>query len=494
MSSERLARLERVIDTAGVADRIERLLPVGVRRRQLSVRTLLLGMLLVACDRRPLFVLNIYRALTGLPQPDQRRLEVIATWKTGEHRLTYRQTERTLTLVRGALAKEAPDGAPSQRLGQLLDALVEGSVQIVGAPASSSYAVDWTDLEAWARPPHGEHPTVDTDAGWGHRNTNHPARAETFFGYYLQALTTVSDERGPQVPELVRRLHIAGAQHDPPPQIVPVIERMHHHGITVAELLADSGYSYRTPEHWALPLRRLGTQLIVDLHINDRGPKGTHMGATITNGNLYCPATPTRLLALSPLPAGADPEQTATHDHHCQELARYKLAPHTTPDTDGYQRMTCPAARGKIRCPLRPQSMTLHLDRPTIPDPPQHPPACCTQKTITVPPTITAKTAQKHDYPSAQHRVSYHRRTAAERTNASLKDPASDNLARGFCRLTDLPGIALATTAVIIARNLRTADAFHHRQHAANRHAADHRTTRRRRHHTIAQLLADSSP
>ena len=69
--------------------------------------------------------------------------------------------------------------------------------------------------------------------------------------------------------------------------------------------------------------------------------------------------------------------------------------------------------------------MTLDRDRPEILTPPPDPPACCTQQTLTVPPEVTAKTAQKHDYPSAAHRRSYARRTGAERGFATLKDPAS---------------------------------------------------------------------
>ena len=91
--------------------------------------------------------------------------------------------------------------------------------------------------------------------------------------------------------------------------------------------------------------------------------------------------------------------------------------------------MICPAAQGKLRCPHQPQSLTLpEHDRPTILDPPEHPPVCCTQQTFTVPPTVNAKTAQKHDYPSPQHRTSYNRRTAAERTFAPPKDPASTDI------------------------------------------------------------------
>jgi hypothetical protein len=40
-----------------------------------------------------------------------------------------------------------------------------------------------------------------------------------------------------------------------------------------------------------------------------------------------------------------------------------------------------PAVMGKIRCPLRPSSMTLDRRRPEILQPPGHPQACCTQQT-----------------------------------------------------------------------------------------------------------------
>jgi hypothetical protein len=137
----------------------------------------------------------------------------------------------------------------------------------------------------------------------------------------------------------------------------------------------------------------------------------------------------------------------------------------TSHDPDGYHRVICPAAQGKIRCPLRAASMTLPHDRPTILKPPEHPPVCCTQQTITVPPTINAKTAQKHDYPSAAHRTSYHRRTAAERTYATIKDPATTTIARGTCRLTGTTPNALHAATTTIARNIRIADAFTARQH-----------------------------
>ncbi len=82
---------------------------------------------------------------------------------------------------------------------------------------------------------------------------------------------------------------------------------------------------------------------------------------------------------------------TAAHDRRCAELARYKLGRISADDADGYHRAMCPASMGKLRCPLRPDSMTLAHDRPEILAAPIHPPTCCIQQTITVGPAVNAK-------------------------------------------------------------------------------------------------------
>ena len=145
--------LEEITDRSGVAPRIELLLPIGVRARQLLVRTLLLGMLLALADRRPAFLTEVHHALVSLPEDDQRRLGVVADWKHGPHRLTYRQTERTFGLVADALAKDIPDGLPSRTLTATCDDLLEASIPDEFKDASTALAVDWTDVETFSRPP-----------------------------------------------------------------------------------------------------------------------------------------------------------------------------------------------------------------------------------------------------------------------------------------------------------------------------------------------------
>jgi len=128
-------------------------------------------------------------------------------------------------------------------------------------------------------------------------------------------------------------------------------------------------------------------------------------------------------------------------------------------------------------------------------DPPEHPPRCCVQKTITVPASVTAKTAQKHDYPSKAHRESYARRSAAERTFSTVKDPASTDIARGWCRLTGLAAITVFIACVFVVRNERIVYAFEERQRddARRLEMGLAPRTRRRRRRTINDLVGAAS-
>jgi len=489
-----LAAFEAVIDASGVAPRIEAMLPAGVRARQLKVRTLLAGMCLAQAECRPAHLTRVHQALISLPGDDLRRLGVLADWEHGPHLLTYRQAEYTFSLVAGALGKDEPDGLPSAALAGICDDLLEASVPGQFKDASASLAVDWTDLESFSRPPpHGTRDCADPEASWGPRKNNLlRSENELFYGYYFSAAIMMPEENGPAVPELARRAGLSSCRNDPVRAFAPVLTAMPGQGIPLGDILDDSGYAHRDASAWALPLRAAGAQLVQDLHPHDRGPKGTHDGAIISNGNLYCPKTPRSLLELGPLARTATREQAAGHDARTAEAARYKLGRITSDDEDGYHRVQCPAAMGKIRCPLRPASLRLDRDRPEILTPPEHPQACCAQQTITVPPGILAKTAQKHDYPSAAWRRSYARRTGAERGFATVKDPASNDIARGWCRLMGLTPLMLFTVTLLVVRNQRILASWDARQEENQRRAARGLPpkTRKRRRKTLAGLAA----
>ena len=493
MSEATLATYERIVDASGVAPPLEALLPIGVRPRQLSVRTLLVGILATLAEGRPAHLSRVHAGLVALEEAERRRLGVVVEWRNGAHLLSYRQVERTFGLLVGVVAKEHPDGTPTDALGGFLDDLVEASVGAEYKEATRALAVDWTDVESFARPPaQAGGPSADPEASWGHRRGNGPGQHhELFYGFYLGLATMVREEHGSAVPELVRRMGLSSCHVDPVPAFVPVLENMVASGVALGDVLNDSGYSHRIAEHWALPLRALGAELVMDLHPHDRGRQGTHHGAICWNGSLYCPSTPAGLFALEPLARGANPEEMAAHDARSAELDRYRFSVLNADDADGYHRVMCPAAAGKLRCPRRPESMALAHSRPEILAPPEHAPPCCVQVSITVPPSVNAKTRQKHPYPSQAHRLSYARRSAAERANSTIKDPASNDVAPGWCRLMGLVPMTLMLACALVVRNQRVLASFAARQVDNEQRLARGLAPkmRRRRRKTIADLV-----
>lgn len=265
---------------------------------------------------------------------------------------------------------------------------------------------------------------------------------------------------------------------------------VHQTEMTGAQLLADCGYSERVAENWALPLRAAGASLVHDLHPNDRGTKGTFGGAVVWCGELYCPTTPASLFELGPLSRGASEEETAAHDRRFVELSSYRLSRISSDDADGYHRVTCPAVAGTLRCPLRPESMSRPYDRPEVTTVPQHPQTCCVQKTMTVPPTVAEKTAQRQVYPGPAWRKSYARRSGAERSNATLKDPARVSVEKGWCRVVGLPAITIMLACLVVVRNLRVIESFEENE----RRAATTTRTRSRRRTGLAELASSTHP
>ncbi len=496
-------------------------MPKGGRPRQLCSRTVLLGVMLALDSGRPAHLEAAHRALSWLSVPDQLALKVAVIDGGRRHIATYRQFEDTFSVMcrlvdpspvpsfRGVAepARRAHLGswragvdekAATDQLDRLVDALVEASVPEAYKSASRSLAVDWTDHETWSRPRSRDdlQPANDPDASWGHAKRNAPGAKDClFFGYYAQVATMVADEGGAPVPELVRRIAFAAPRVDPPGLMAETLSRMGE-AISLGDVIADCGYSNREPRSWARPLRSIGASLVMDLHPNDRGIRGDFEGAISANGQLYCPKTPAMLVGLGPLRRGASSEEIAEHEHRCAELARYRLSPVAAPDEDGYQRLCCPAVANKIRCLLKPASMKLSAERPSVLEPPARPLSrCCAQQTITVPPQVNEKTRQKHAYPSVAHARSYARRTAAERTYASLADPSAGGIRRGWSRLFGLAKNTLLYALAVAVRNVRVTESFERsRAEKARREALGGGTRRRRRRHQRDEPVPDEPP
>ena len=477
---------------------IEASLPIGVRSRQLPVRSFLLGAALCLFDGRPAHLVRVHEVLRRLEESERWRLGVKANWNGVAHELTYRQIEYLQHLIEKVLSKEEPDGTATTRLQDLLDAVLDASVPAAYKEASSSLALDWTDVESFAHPPGKDGISADPEAAWGHRRGGGPGeKSDLFFGHYCNLATMVREEDASEVPELVREMTLSACDHDPVPIAVSALVRRFGKGALVAgDVCSDSGYAHRVAEHFALPLRAAGASLVIDLHPSDRGQRGTFSGAILANGNCYCPATPTALFGLEPLSRGASDEDTARHDERSAELAHYKLGPISSDDPDGYHRVSCPAVAGKLRCPLRETSMQLDYTHPEVLSPPEHPPVCCRQLSLTVPPEVNAKTRQKHDYPGKAWRRSYTRRSAVERSNSRIKDPATIDAEKGWCRVMGLVTPSLFLAIALAVRNLALVDAFEARQVENERRRAVglEPKTRRRRRKRLAELAGTKAP
>jgi hypothetical protein len=189
-----------------------------------------------------------------------------------------------------------------------------------------------------------------------------------------------------------------------------VLTAMPAAGIPLGDILGDSGYAHRDAGAWALPIRQAGAQLIQDLHPHDRGPKGTHHGAIIANGNLYWPAAPRTLLELGPLTRTATKAQAADHDCKTAELARYKLGRLTADDPDGYHRVQWPRRHGQDPLPAPPR-----LDDPE-PGPARDP--------------HTARASSGLLHPADHHRPAGRARQDRAETRLPLRKPGAGPLTR----------------------------------------------------------------
>jgi hypothetical protein len=119
-----------------------------------------------------------------------------------------------------------------------------------------------------------------------------------------------------------------------------------------------------------------------------------------------------------------------------------------------------------VRCPLKPRSITrapagsqrIGLDEEIA----EHPPACCTQETVTIHPEAGAKFAQDLPYQSPQWQATYHRlRNATEGMNGFLKDPAHEALDdAGRRRVHGVAAQSVFTALLALAANVRKIRSF----------------------------------
>ena len=150
-----LAVFEEIIDASGVAPRIEAMLPIGVRAPAADASAPCWpACCLTQADHRPAHLTRVHQALTSAA----RRRPAAARRDRG---LEARPAPADLPADRAHLRPgrrrarqgRARTGCPRGPLQRVCDDLLEASIPEQFKDASTSLAVDWTDLESFSRPP-----------------------------------------------------------------------------------------------------------------------------------------------------------------------------------------------------------------------------------------------------------------------------------------------------------------------------------------------------
>jgi hypothetical protein len=490
-----------VIDSSGVASKIEALLVRKTGRpRQLKVRAILVALLLLAIDDRPLHIKAATQLLfCKLPGPWQAELG-ITTGATGRKAFLarYRQARYLFGLV---LALVDPSAEPKDRalpaeelaarrkelseaevacrqaaLEKLLAELLEASVKVCSqgelAGFDGSVGLDATPVPLWSRGPSVRRGTCasDPDGGWYVRDadqregTGPQARKYPKIYWALEAtIVTMGRAPGtaPGFPNLALGLVLGRPGEDPAGSGTRLLSSMRQRGWPAGFLGADRGYTQALPERFHLPVRALGYSLVMDYKVTELGRQANSQGAVMVDGVFYCPAMPEVLVTASAdKRAGRVDEKTSSE--RISARSPWRLVRKSGPDADGYERFACPAQghHPHLACPLRPEAKS--LGKLPVLSPPASPPKVCTQSAITIAPDIGARHRQALAFGSEDWARTYATyRNTIEGWNGFVKDPAHEALGEpGRRRVRGIAAQSIFVALLLMAANFRKIAAF----------------------------------
>lgn len=453
------------VDRSGIAPLIEDVLRPTRRGRprQLTVRTLFVGMKLAVDTSKTACLTDVHALLTeDLAPSAQRDLGAIHPL-TGAV-ITLHQIRRLLTAIQAKLdpSPATTDGMSPEELGargaslqEVLDLMLAATMPVTAAH-SGGYAVDGTGTWSWAKGRKREDRSPDPDAAWGVK-THKSGRTESYFGYELHAVVRVGPlgADGSHTPCLAERISVVPASTSPTKPVLDTLARMIDEGHEIRDVVADRGYTYKND--WAPGLRALGIDSVADLHANQYGPRGSHAGARIVAGTPHCPAMPAAFDTIQRPDRLVQTPALATFTADIDRREQWALRRVAGPDRDGKERYECPARAGKLRCPLQPGSLALPLATPTVLNPPDADlaPTCCSQRTITMPGDVDAKARQRHYWGSPNWIKAFNRRSRVEGWFGNLKNDNTEGLGRGAFRVMGICKTSIMVAVFAAATNLR---------------------------------------
>ena len=265
-----------------------------------------------------------------------------------------------------------------ERLLWFINEILEISIRMVPREIrrkwKGSASVDATVIPAFARPARtlkrkrkGQ-PLVtvrhssDPDAGLYHRDKRETLDGDTeakmtIHGY--EATLVVSGSDHPNQPSAMPTLVIGMAVlHRPGFEVgqntTRALSSVVGRGHPANHLAGDRAYSNSKPEHFQLPARALGYDLVLDYRIDQLGLQATFAGMIQVDGNWYCPGMPETLINAT-LDFRNKVIDETTYRARIKERRAYRIRAKSGPDPDGHVRMRCPASKPApvVRCELK---------------------------------------------------------------------------------------------------------------------------------------------
>ena len=522
VSDQTVAFAAELIDRSGKAPVIEAALAHATGRpRPLPVRAVLTALLCLALDDRPLFLTEATgllfcelsgasRALLGVPAAAAGHRAFLAAYRRVRycfHRICDVADPSPLPKnrrlapddLRARIKKMLPGQAEAarNRLESLINALIEASVSGLDEEGKAAFdgsaGLDATPVPLFSRGPSRRTGLCasDPDGGWYVREGDHRER-EDDKGKPLRKIcwaleaTTATTARPPGAPpacpNLAVGLALARPGEDPGGTGARVLASVAARGHKTGWLGYDRAYTQALPGRFHLPARALGYKPVMDYRADQPGIQANTGGAILVEGTWYCPALPQALITAT----------TRLRDHaitgdlyHQQIAARcpYQLKRKDGSDTDGYQRLSCPALgrHPALMCPLRAGSLSPRDGRAKALQPPPEPPRICRQTAVTIAPDTGARYRQDLPYGSpAWHQTYATLRNTIEGLNGLIKDPAHEALAQpARRRVRGIAAQSLFTALLLMAANIRKIRAW--RALTAGDKTAIARRARRRR-------------
>ncbi|HUY06246.1 MAG TPA: hypothetical protein VMU99_03170 [Acidimicrobiales bacterium] len=416
----------------------------GRPRNLLSVRAVLVALVVLALDQKPLLLTKVYELLTKRISPKMCdeigahfRMHVITDGsakhqkaiKNADYAMIWRRMQdilepiepyeypRNRRLTNAEFAKykakwSTPENMAniemkSDRLdlitGALLDVTFLSIPRDIRRRYKGAIAIDESALPLAARGPskRSDKKSIEPHGEWVMRSDEKSKleqlaklpdgllRSRTRTKYAMGAMMAVagsSDPDNQDFPVIVTALKLGPYVHDISPRVASVLKSLSRRGYPADLLVADRGILPNAkPEDVQLLTKQLDYLMVFDYRKDQLGKMDTYEGAILVEGQWYCPMMPKPLINATitfQASAQTDADFTTWMDRLIQRQ-RYALRPNERSRPGESVDMVCPAfgPSPTARCEMRPTSLDRkHAGKTRIPVTPTSPGKICTNK------------------------------------------------------------------------------------------------------------------